>query len=139
MSNYKTHKYSLEIKEHHLDTFGHVNNATYLSLMEEARWELITEGGFGLDTIQQKQIGPIILACNIKFIKELKLRQQISIQSQVIAYRKKVGEIQQTISNADGEVSADAVFTIGLFDMKARKLMQPTEGWLHAIGVSESA
>lgn len=32
------HEYPVVIREHHLDTFGHVNNAAYLDILEEARW-----------------------------------------------------------------------------------------------------
>ena len=40
--------YYLIIRESHLDTFGHLNNATYLQLFEEARWDYITNRGFGV-------------------------------------------------------------------------------------------
>ena len=36
---WKVFTYPLLIKETYLDTFGHVNNATYLTLFEEARWD----------------------------------------------------------------------------------------------------
>ena len=43
------HEYPMTILEHHLDTFGHVNNAMYLQLFETARWQWITDGGDGFD------------------------------------------------------------------------------------------
>ena len=43
--------YPLIIKEMDLDTFGHVNNARYLTLFEDARWDLITKNGYGLKKI----------------------------------------------------------------------------------------
>ena len=36
-------EYELVIKECHLDSFGHVNNAIYVQLYEEARWDFITK------------------------------------------------------------------------------------------------
>ncbi len=45
---YQEHEYQLLIHEGHLDSFGHVNNATYLNLFEEARWDWITARGYGL-------------------------------------------------------------------------------------------
>ena len=44
---------SIVIREEHLDTFGHVNNARYLEIFEQARWDFITDNGFGLDYIEQ--------------------------------------------------------------------------------------
>ena len=47
-----THEKTTVISEAHLDSFGHVNNARYFELLEQARWDLITERGFGIDTIR---------------------------------------------------------------------------------------
>ena len=70
-NQYQTFKYAVVIRENHLDTFGHVNNATYLQLLEEARWEFITSRGYDLNYVQKVGIGPVILEINMKFLKEL--------------------------------------------------------------------
>ena len=66
------HYYPVLIKEGHLDTFGHVNNAVYLALLEEARWDLLTQNNYGLDKIVATQIGPTILEIKINFLKNEK-------------------------------------------------------------------
>ena len=126
--------YPLTIREHHLDTFGHVNNATYLSILEEARWELITQNGYGLSYIRETGLGPTILEINIKFLKELRLREQISIESQMLSYEGKIGKIVQKMFR-NGEQCCIAEFTVGLFSVKERKLVLPTPEWLKAIGL----
>lgn len=127
-----THPYT--IIERHLDTFGHVNNATYLQILEEARWEFITARGFGMKKIKDTGLGPTILECNIKFMKELRLRQNIVIETQTQSYDRKIGVLKQVMRNEAGEVCAEAIFTIGLFDTKERKLVLPTPEWLYAVG-----
>ncbi len=131
----KTHHYDVEILERHLDTFGHVNNAKYLEIFEEARWALITENGFGLDEIRRANQGPIILGVTVKFKKEMRLREKIRVTTTVARYEKKIGIIHQTMTNAAGELNAEADFTFGLFDTIARKLIAPTPQWLAAVGV----
>ena len=84
MTSFKVFQHKIMIKEHHLDTFGHVNNATYLALLEAARWELLSAEGFGLEVIREQQQGPVVLECQIKFLKELMLRQPIIIESEVL-------------------------------------------------------
>jgi thioesterase III len=133
-ADFRVFKYHLMIKESHLDTFAHVNNATYLALLEEARWEFLTEQGFDLETIQTRQEGPIVLECHIKFLRELKLRQAIVIESQVVSYDKKIGIMQQNIVDEQGTVYSEASLTFGFFDMKTRRLILPSESWLLAIG-----
>jgi thioesterase-3 len=129
-------KTKFTVLEIHLDTFGHMNHATYLQIFEQARWDFITEGGFGLDKIIEKQIGPTILELDIKYKRELRLRQTVAIESETIEFHSKIGKVRQRMINEKGEECAVINLTIGLFDMKARKLISATPEWLSAIGVA---
>jgi thioesterase-3 len=122
------------IKETDLDSFGHMNNAKYLALFEEARWNWITQNGFGIKKMQETGIGPTILEINLRFLKELRAHDEIEIDSQVISYVGKIGKLQQKML-LNKVVHCVAEFTIGLFDLNTRKLIQPTEEWLKAVGV----
>ena len=136
MTGFKTFKFQQLIKERHLDTFGHVNNATYLELLEEARWEFLNAEGINLKTIHESQIGPVVLECNIKFLKELRLRQTITIESEVLSFENKISVMRQDIKNEAGDLCTEARLIFGVFDMKARKLIVPPEQWLVAFGIS---
>ena len=68
-----TFDYPLLILERHLDTYGHVNNSTYLEIFEEARWDFIEKGGYGHRRIMELGQGPIVLEVNLKFMKAQKL------------------------------------------------------------------
>ncbi len=129
------HKYQTKIIEHHLDTFGHVNNATYLEIFEDARWDLITGNGFGLQEIQSSQIGPVILEVNLKFIRELKNRDEITITSEILDHTNRTVRMKQKIINSDNLVAAEAIFVFALFDLKNRKIIEPTPLWKKAIGL----
>jgi len=123
------------IREIHLDTFGHVNNATYLSLFEQARWDLIEAGGYGLRVIRETGLGPVVLEAAIKFMREIGLREHIRIQSR--AYDPQGGKImrmRQRMVNSRGEICCEAEFKFGLFSLRERKLVPPTPAWLRAIG-----
>ena len=127
--------YPLLIRESHLDTFGHVNNATYLEILEEARWDIITPRGYGIPEIKARQFGPVILKFTMTFVKELTLRQEIRVETQMLSYTKKIGVMQQNIFNAANELCFESELVLGLMDMQARKLVLPTPEWLHAIGM----
>lgn len=127
--------YPLVIKESYIDLFGHMNNATYLKLFEEARWDFITKNGYGLEKMRKEGLGPTILEINIRYFKEILLRDEIVIETQLISYENKIGKIQQKmLKNTD--VCCVALFTIGLFSLKERKLILPPADWLRAIGVT---
>lgn len=137
MTNNLVFEYEVQIKELHLDSFGHVNNAAYLVLYEEARWDFITNNGFGLDHILKYQVGPVILDLSLRFKRELKNRDTIRITSKTIEILSpKIMVLEQQMIKSDGKVASEARFTIGFFDMKARKLVDASPDWLKAIGVS---
>ncbi len=130
--------YSLLIKENHLDAFGHVNNATYLTLFEEARWNFVTKNGYGMQKMIETGLGPVILEIKIRFLKELLLGDEMTIQTQLLSYKGKVGVIQQKMLRGT-EICCEAEFTIGLFNLKDRKMITPTPEWLKAIGIDENS
>ena len=129
----KSHVYRTQIRERHLDSFGHVNNAQYLVLFEEARWEMITSRGYGMKQVLDSGVGTVILSCSIKFKRELSVRDWIQIETELVSVEKKIGLIRQHLFREDGKLAALAEFQMGCFDLKERRLIQPTERWLSAI------
>jgi YbgC/YbaW family acyl-CoA thioester hydrolase len=127
--------YELIIKEHHLDTFGHVNNAVYLQLFEEARWQVITDRGYGMKEVMRRRQGPVVLEIQIKFLKELKLRERIQINFEILDQKAKIGQFKQQMINSKNEVACEAIFTVGFFDLDSRKLIEPTDDWKKAVGI----
>jgi YbgC/YbaW family acyl-CoA thioester hydrolase len=130
----KIFNYEMIIKEFHLDTFGHVNNAVYLQIYEEARWELITNNNYGIDKIKSSGLGPIIMDVKLRFLKEIKAREKIVISTELIDYSTKVGVLRQWITDSNNDICSDMEMKFGLFDTNKRKLVNATEDWLKAIG-----
>ena len=134
---YPEFTYDLLIREGHLDTFGHVNNAVYLALFEEARWDLITRNGYGLQKVVETGLGPTIVEIQISFLRELHLRTPIQIHTQLLEYPSRVGILRQWMTNPAGDICCDMKMKFGLFDTKARKLVPATPEWLRALGAGE--
>ena len=133
LSRCEKHEYKTLIRERQLDTFGHVNNAQYMMLFEEARWEMITSRGYGLKEVHENEIGTVVLECTIRFKKELNVREEIRIHTWVGAVSRKILTIKHEVLKANGEVAAEASFLMGCFDLKARKLIPATVNWLRAV------
>ena len=129
------HEYPFVIREHHLDTFGHVNNAAYLDILEEARWDLITRNGFGLDAVQRLKVGPTVLEVQLRFVREIRNRQRVTIRTWLESYSGKIGKLAQQVRDEADDLCTDALFTIGLFDLTARRLVRPTPEWIAALGL----
>ena len=132
-------EFPLMIRESHVDTLGHMNNATYLEIFEDARWDLVSRNGFGLKDIHQKQMSPIILEIHIKFLKEVKARTNVIVKTQSVEFKGKVGKLRQTLEFAEtGVVAADADVVYGIFDLKTRRLIPPPPDWFKEIGQEQT-
>jgi YbgC/YbaW family acyl-CoA thioester hydrolase len=137
-SEHTVFSYPLQILEKHLDSFGHVNNAAYLEIYEEARWDFITKNGFGLERIQREKKGPVVLEANLKFKRELLNREQVTIvSSSREIVREKIMLLDQQIVKSDGTIASELLLTVGFFDLKLRTLIIPTSEWLSAVGFKQ--
>ena len=125
------HSYNFEINYQHLDTFGHVNNAAYLQLFEEARWDLIEKNGYGLKRIQEVKKGPTILDVQIRYKKELFFKEPCAIEILTPEYNRKIMTMTQHLYNGKKELAATAVFKFAFFDLVERKMIPLTEDWLN--------
>src|SRR5690606_22079957 len=91
----KTHEYELLIQETHLDTFGHVNHATYLQIFEEARWDLIDARRDWKDKFRETGHGPVMLEAHGKFRHGLSNWTRVVIRSQCVDHNEKRGKHHQ--------------------------------------------
>lgn len=129
------HIYRKLIRESMIDSMGHVNNSTYLQICEEARWEWCTEKGVGYDFVKKNNIGFAVLEANLRFSQEIHLRQKIHVITDFVSYRKKIGHVQQTLCDENDNVYCTASFKVGLFDLKTRRLIEPSDSWLKAMEI----
>ncbi len=135
MNIHKQFHYKTKTLPIHIDSFGHVNNSSYLVLYEEARWDILNQGNWEVDKIQQEKIGPVLLNVNLSFKRELKLGDDIIIKSQLKEIKnKKVVMFYQEIITEHNELASTALFEIGLFDLNKRKLINITDEWLSVLG-----
>ena len=131
-------RYERRIRETDLDFLGHVNHAKYLSMLEEARWEMISDRGYGLGQLQKAMISPVILQVNIQYKKEICNRERIVIETHTKMPSSKVGTLEQIARNENGDIAAIATITYGIMDLEQRGLIHPPTTWLEAIGVENA-
>ena len=130
------YSYPIKILEHHLDAYGHVNNVAYIGFFEQARWDMITLQGCGLDYVKSSSTGPVVLEIQCKFRRELKLRQDVVIKSFLDSWRGKVGVMKQAIQDDRGQIYCEAEIKFGVFDLNLRKLVTPSNQWCLALGIN---
>lgn len=126
--------YEFTVDQDLLDDYGHVNNARYLDLYEDARWDILNNSGYGQEMVKTSRKGPVILEVNVRFKSELMPGQKIRIETSSRRKNDKIFYFDQVMINEDGKEASTAVFTCALFDLDKRKMIKPDEGWLKAFG-----
>ena len=130
----KKFMYEFTVDESMLDEYGHVNNARYLSLFEEARWDILKKSGFGPEMLLNNKTGPVILEVNIRFSRELLQGQKIRIETTSSKKNDLAFYFDQVMINEAGKIACKAVFTSALFDLEKRKMIKADDKWEQAFG-----
>ena len=134
MKTSRKFSYKFTVDQDLLDEYGHVNNAKYLNLYEEARWDILDKSGHGQEMVRKSRKGPVILEVNVRFSRELLPGQRIRIETTSRRKNEKIFYFDQAMINEEGKEASRAVFTAALFDLEKRKMVTPGEDWLKAFG-----
>lgn len=72
--------YKSEVRGYELDSYGHVNNAVYISYTEQARWEILKNRGL-LKSFLNQNLLLVVTETNIRYMRELKLFDKFEIET----------------------------------------------------------
>jgi len=105
----------IKVRGYHEDRFGHVNNARYLELLEEARWEHLEERGLNASFFKEHGIFPVVVRLSIAYRRPASAGDTLDVTADVVrAGRRKIviGQVARLVSTGDVAVEAEvtAVF-----------------------------
>src|SRR4051812_39403872 len=87
---------TFRIRSFHMDSFGHVNNARYLELLEEARWQFAEHHRL-IDLLNEENLGFIIMQLNLRFRLPLFEGDTIQVFTRLVTLGSDIGEVEQRI------------------------------------------
>ena len=132
--NMKKFRYRFQVGKEHIDSYGHVNNARYLDLFEEARWAILDQSNLGREEVRLGGIGPVILEVNLIFRQEILEGEEIIIETDSENLGDRIFYFNQSMENSKGELCCKARFKSALFDLNTRKMIKAEGKWLKAFG-----
>lgn len=56
----------IKVRGYELDSYNHVNNATYLNYLEQARWEIVNDTGI-LDFVKKRELLIVVTEIRIRY------------------------------------------------------------------------
>ncbi|QGV77121.1 acyl-CoA thioesterase [Streptomyces ficellus] len=111
------------VRGYETDTQGHLNQAVYLQYAEHARWSFLQQGGIRQADLLERNIGPVALEVTVRYRRELRAGDEVSVTCAFLWGEGKTFRIEQTIRTADGTVAAEVSGVGGLMDLERRKLV----------------
>ncbi|GII98053.1 YbgC/YbaW family acyl-CoA thioester hydrolase [Sediminihabitans luteus] len=138
-----------------LDFYMHVNNGTYLQMMDVARSNFLADlGAFAL--LKERGWYPVVAASTMKYRRSLKLWDRFEITTRVLGWDDRVVYLEQVFTRA-GELSARGVIAgrflsrageripgsdvVAVLDPTATapELPEDVARWADAVGVAHRA
>ena len=112
---------TLQIRGYHCDAYGHVNNARYLELLEEARWSFL-EPAVKEKFFEIRDLLFIVVNISISYKKPLVPTQVVDIEITDVTYNNKSMIVRQTIvDKSTRELASEALVTFVLLNSKTGK------------------
>jgi len=113
------YKYSRKIYGFECDIYGHMNNAAYLNLYEEARSEVLDSCGCSVAHLKNQNIDLYLTRIELDFKKEVHLGEKVSIETQLQSISRVRYCWLQTLRGEDNRVCNQALVT-GAFVRQGR-------------------
>jgi acyl-CoA thioester hydrolase len=119
-----------EIVLRDLDSFGHVNNAVYLTFIENARIDYLREV---VGAVRRDEIRNIMAAVTIDFRAEISYEDELEIGVRTDRLGTKSFQLAYRMVRSDRTVAAEATSTQVMFDFERGVAIEVPGDWRRAI------
>jgi acyl-CoA thioester hydrolase len=120
---------SFEIRWGDLDPNRHVANTAFSAMMNERRMSFLAENGFTQASFSKLQIGPVILAEQFYYLKEVLPNTTVHIDIELLSHTAdyKYISFSHSLFNAQGKMAVYSTVLFTWMDLKSRKAVAPPE------------
>jgi acyl-CoA thioester hydrolase len=126
------------VRSYELDQNGHLNGSVYMQWADHARWESAREAGIDVDELLASGVGPVNLETTIRFHRELRAGDQVSVSCAFEWTDGVTMRVVQEFRKTDGTLCAELVSVGGLLDLEERRLVRdPRSRWREVARVPE--
>lgn len=125
----------ITVRSFELDALGHVNQAVYHQYGELGRQAAVEAAGGNFDDLIASGVAPVLLESHITFRRELRGRDIVDVSCDTKFGAGKTFRMEQSITKLDGTLAAELSCTLGMMDLRERKLVIDPRAALEAVGV----
>ncbi|MEW5826667.1 MAG: thioesterase family protein [Candidatus Bipolaricaulota bacterium] len=123
----------VKVRGYHEDRFGHVNNARYLEILEEARWDYLEKRGVDAQFLKKQGVFPVVVRLTISYRRPASTGDELLVETRVVSGgRRKVVLAQEARFAGSEELCVEAEVTAVFIDETTGRPAPLTEQWLRA-------
>ncbi len=90
-------KTTVKVRSHHIDAFGHVNNAVYMTYLEDARTDFFEELGYSLETLTERRIQVVLVEATMRYKRQAKMNDVLEVYGWFIEIARRKATWQHEI------------------------------------------
>ncbi|NIH82290.1 acyl-CoA thioesterase [Amycolatopsis viridis] len=136
MTQREPFRVEIKVRHYELDTLGHLNHAVYHSYGEVARTEALDQAGGA--ALREQHLAPVLLESHIVFRREIRAGETVYVGCVAKFGTGKTFHMTNDLHKTDGTLAAEITCTLGLMDLRRRKLVDDPRGHLERAGVDLS-
>jgi acyl-CoA thioester hydrolase len=125
----------IPVRSVELDALGHVNQSVYHQYGERARQAAVEHAGGRFDELVAGGVAPVLLESHISFRRELRAEDVVDVSCATKFGTGKTFRMEHQITKLDGTLAAEISCTLGMMDLRARKLVADPRAALQTLGV----
>jgi len=118
---------TLEVRWRDVDALGHVNNAVYLTYLEQARIHYMREMGLGFRSLDE--VGMILAEVTCTYRAPLSLGEQVTIRVRVSRLGNSSFNFEYRVEGEDGRLAATASSVQVCYDYQAGRSTPIPDHW----------
>lgn len=97
----KIYHCKLEVRPYELDASGHVNNGSYVSYLEFARWKMLEQEQITLALFKKWNLWPVVAKLEIQYVRPAFAGEQLEIRTRAIEQGRAFYAFEQIIYRGD--------------------------------------
>jgi acyl-CoA thioester hydrolase len=102
------HRFSVRVRFHECDLYGHVNHAVYLQYLETARVQLLSDRALPIRELQRLGINLVVRRISIEYLRPAFLDDELEVTTEVQKIGGSSGAFRQVVARGS-ETVAEAV------------------------------
>ena len=126
----------IAVRSYELDALGHVNQAVYHQYAELSRIAAVAASGVTFDDFINSGVAAVMLESHITFRRELRAGDVVTVSCNTKFGTGKTFRMDQQIVKVDGTLSAELTSTLGLMDLRARRLVPDPRSAFQSLGAN---